>query len=377
MKILMVITYYDPHVSGLTIYCKRISEELARRGHKVTVMASSNLPGLPAREVINGVDVVRLPVALRVSKGVIMPTFPLDAWRLLREHDAVHMHLPLMESSYLAWLARRLRKRSLITYHCDLRLPHSPVASNIVRALTWSHRLAAKQTGYVVTYTRDYAVNSRFLKSLSEKVRTVYPPIDVVPPDRAATRAWKKDLGLDGDRIVGFAGRFSEEKGGNYLLGSIPEVSREIPNVRYLFAGEYKKVIGEDYYGKIQPLIEQYRDRVVFLGELKGQKLSNFYSMSDVLTLPSINSTESFGMVQVEAMLCGTPVVASEIPGVREATKVTGMGKTVPPRDSGALADALKEVILNRDRYTTPRVDIAQTFSVGRNVDFYEGLYAE
>ena len=92
--------------------------------------------------------------------------------------------------------------------------------------------------------------------------------------------------------------------------------------------------MGEDFYGKIQHLVEQHKDRVLFLGELHGGQLSNFYSMCDVLTLPSVNSTESFGMVQVEAMLCGTPVVASDIPGVREATRVTGMGLSVHSQGS-------------------------------------------
>lgn len=377
MKILMVVTYYTPHVSGLTIYVERISQELARRGHDVTVMTSRHLPGLPARETLHGVSVVRLPVALKISKGVIMPSLPWEAYPLVRQSDVVHMHLPLMESSYIAWLAGLApRKRSVITYHCDLRLPRAPLASAIVKALTLSHWLGARQTDVLVTYTRDYADNSTFLRSFRQKVATVYPPILVAPPDPEATARWRRDLGLDGCRLVGFAGRFSEEKGGSYLLGSIPEVAAAAPDVRYLFAGEYQRVIGENYYRKVQHLIEKFRDRVLFLGELRGQQLSNFYSMCDVLTLPSINSTESFGMVQVEAMLCGTPVVASDIPGVREATRVTGMGLVVPPADQSALARGLLEVLLHPEKYRVPKIDVAGTFSVARNVDFYEELYA-
>jgi glycosyltransferase involved in cell wall biosynthesis len=377
LKILMVVTYYEPHVSGLTIYVERIGEELARRGHKVTVLTSRHLPGLPAHENIRGVEVVRLPVAFRLSKGVIMPSLPLDAIRLVRQHDVVHMHLPLAESPYIAMVAGLpQRKRSIITYHCDLQLPKTASAGAIVAALNRLHWLAGRQVDALVTYTRDYATNSRFLPQFASKVFTVYPPIVVDPPDPADVARWRSELGLDGCKLIGFAGRFSEDKGGNYILGSIPEVLASVPNVRYVFAGEYKKVIGENFFEKVKPLVERYRDQLLFLGELHGKKLSNFYSMIDVLTLPSVNSTESFGMVQVEAMLCGTPVVASDIPGVREATRVSGMGMTVSPRDSSALAGALVEVLLNREKYATPKIDLARTFSAGQTVDFYERLYA-
>ena len=374
----MVVTYYEPHVSGLTIYVERIGEELARRGHNVTVLTSRHLPGLPRRENIRGVDVVRLPVAFRMSKGVIMPSLPVEALKLVRQHDVVHLHLPMAESPYITTVAAlRPRKRSIITYHCDIQLPITPSAGLIVAALNRLHWIAGKQADALVTYTQDYASHSRFLKQFPGKVSTVYPPIIISGPDHTAVAEWRKELGLDGFRLIGFAGRFSEDKGGNYILGSVPKVLEAIPNARYIFAGEYKKVIGENFFEKVRPMVERHREQLIFLGELRGQKLSNFYNMIDVLTLPSVNSTESFGMVQVEAMLCGTPVVASDIPGVREATRVSGMGVTVPPRHHEALAAALVEVLQHPDKYATPRIDLSKSFSVGQTVDFYEKLYAE
>ena len=376
MKILMVINYYTPHVSGLTIYVKRIGEELARRGHQVTVLASHHLPSLPYRENINGVSVVRLPVLLRVNKGAVMPSLPWDAHRLVRQHDVVHLHLPMLESGFLAWATRAVaRKKTVITYHCDIQLPRSPMAGIIAPLLKLSHSVAAAQADAVVTYTKDYAEHSAFLSRFRQKVSTVYPPIIVEPPDPKAVAAWRAELGLEGRSIVGFAGRFSEDKGGEYLLGSIPHVMAEVPDARYVFAGEYRNVIGENYFEKVRPIVESNRDHVLFLGELHGQRLSNFYSMCDLLTLPSINSTESFGMVQVEAMLCGTPVVASDIPGVREPVRVSGMGLVVPPRDARALGRGIVEVLRNRARYLHPKIDLAASFSVGQTVDFYEKLY--
>ncbi len=376
MKILMVVTYYEPHISGLTIYVERVGEELARRGHSVTVMTSRHLPDLPLREEIRGVSVVRIPVASRVNKGVIVPSMPLEAWRQVRSHDVVHMHLPLAGAAYIASVASvPPRRKAIITYHCEIQLPRSPFAGVITAGLTASHHIAGSQVDAIVTYTRDYARHSMFLRHYPDKVRTVYPPIVIEPPVRARAAEWRRELGLADAKVVGFAGRFSEDKGGNYLLESIPLLLKQVPEARYVFAGEYRRVIGENFFDKVKPLIDRHKDHILFLGELRGQRLTDFYTMCDVLTLPSVNSTESFGMVQVEAMLCGTPVVASDIPGVREATRVSGMGMAVPPRDPAALADALAEVLLRGEKYSRPKIDLARAFGIAQNVDFYERLY--
>jgi len=94
-----------------------------------------------------------------------------------------------------------------------------------------------------------------------------------------------------------------------------------------------------------------------------------------VLTVPSINSTESFGLVQVEAMLSGCPVVATNLPGVREPARVTGMGEVVPLRDARGLADGIVKVLEHRSSYVRPRQEIANMFSLDKTVTEYEKLF--
>ncbi len=84
MRILFALTYYRPHVSGLTIYVERLARVMAGRGHEVTVLTSQYSKDLPAEEERDGVRIVRVPVAWRISKGVVMPTFPWYAWREIR-----------------------------------------------------------------------------------------------------------------------------------------------------------------------------------------------------------------------------------------------------------------------------------------------------
>jgi glycosyltransferase involved in cell wall biosynthesis len=105
--------------------------------------------------------------------------------------------------------------------------------------------------------------------------------------------------------------------------------------------------------------------------------MAAFFANLDVLVVPSLNSTETFGLVQVEAMLCGTPSVASALPGVRQPVHQTGMGEVVPIGDDEALAAALLRVIELRERYLRPREAIAARFSTEKTATMYEQLFAQ
>ncbi len=103
--------------------------------------------------------------------------------------------------------------------------------------------------------------------------------------------------------------------------------------------------------------------------------IADLFTMSDVLVLPSINSTESFGLVQVEAMLRGVPVVASNLPGVRQPTRMTGMGEIAPIGDSEGLARQILKVLASPERYLRPREEIRAMFSLEKTLDDYEAVY--
>jgi glycosyltransferase involved in cell wall biosynthesis len=104
---------------------------------------------------------------------------------------------------------------------------------------------------------------------------------------------------------------------------------------------------------------------------------SAFFKTCDVTVLPSLNSTESFGLVQIESMICGTPVVASELPGVRQPVVMTGMGEIVPPRDPEALAGAILRILDHRQSYLRPPETIAKRFAPETIAEQYEALFAE
>jgi glycosyltransferase involved in cell wall biosynthesis len=372
MRILSVLTYYDPHWTGLTAYAQRLAEGLVRRGHEVTVLASRHARELAPTERRNGVRVVRLPVAARLSRGMIMPTFPLAARRLIASHDVVQFHTPILEAWLIAALARRAGRPALMTHHGDLVMPAGLFDRLVERTVTALMIRGGRGATRVSVYTKDYADHSAFLRHFRDRLVYIYPPIEIPRPDPDATRAWKRELGLEGRPVIGFAGRFVEEKGFDFLLQALPRVRERLPEARLLFAGE-TNVVYERFYDRCRPLIERDPSRVVMLGLLRDRRrLAQFHAMCDVLALPS--RTDAFAAVQVEAMLCGTPVVAADIPGAREAVRVTGMGRLVAPRDPAALAEGLLEVIGDRARFVKDERAVRARFDPERSVSEYETL---
>jgi glycosyltransferase involved in cell wall biosynthesis len=377
MKILTCLTYYTPHISGLTVYAQRLNKALVERGHSVTVLTCRYSHDLPRREVIDGVYVHRSRVWTRFSKGVVMPFYPLWATVLARRHDLVHMHLPQWEASFVAALARGVFRRPvIITYHCDITLPTFPFSRLFDTAIALSHRAAGALANRVVANSQDYADHSPFLRSVSSKLRIIYPPM---PPPNASQQPLnlREKHGLRDYNLIGFAARFAADKGIDYLLRAVPLVCRELPKTKFILAGQYERIIGEKTYELVQPLLEENQEHVMLLGALPSESVYPFFGECDLLVVSSINSTESFGMVQVEAMLNGTPVVSTNLPGIRVPIQVTGMGELVPSRDERALADGIIRVLSNKEQYVKPRALVEETFSLEKTVDSYERLYRE
>jgi glycosyltransferase involved in cell wall biosynthesis len=353
MRILTTLYYYRPHYSGLTVYTERLARGLAGRGHEVTILTSRYDRRLPPLEQRDGVKVRRLPVAFRLSKGVVLPTMPYWGIRLARSHDVIHLHVPQLDAAPMALAGRMLGRPVVLTYHCDVRLPPSPVNWLAGKASRLADSITARAANAVVANTRDYAEASPFLRRFLSKLVVIPPPVEVATPGPATVETARTRWGIrPGERLIGMAARLATEKGAEVLAHAMPRVLERFPNARVLYVGQYLNVLGEEEYArKLEPLLRSLGDHWTFLGVLPDDEMAAFYSLCDVTALPSLNSTESFGMVQVESMLAGTPVVASDLPGVREPTRRTGMGRTVPPGDANALAEAIVQVLGARGEF--------------------------
>jgi len=379
MHVLIGLTYYRPHYSGLTIYTERLAHGLVRLGHEVTILTSRFDPAMSEQEVQDGLRIIRPRVMMHLSKGVVMPTLPVWAMKLLGQVDVVNLHMPQMDAGYISWLAKLAGKPVVMTYHCDLRLPTGLVHWIANKGASLTSHLTALAADAIVTNTRDYAENSAFLRRYLDKMSFIRTPIQLPQVGQAEIDQFREKYHLlPGQRIISMNARLATEKGVEYLIEALPEILQRHPTARVLHVGQYQNVLGEEKYAqKLAPMIERLGEHWSFLGILSPVEQAAFFHASEVLALPSLNSTESFGMVQVEAMTCGTPVVASDIPGVRCPVKETGMGLIVPPRDTRALAGAVSAILDQPEKYSNDPDAIRQQYAPEMTARSYESLFKE
>lgn len=373
MKILVTLTYYYPHWTGLTAYAQRLAEGLAKRGHQITVLTAQFMPTLARDEMHNGVRILRLPTRLHMSRGVVMPGYIPTLYRLARENDLLQVHTPMLETNLVTRIGLMRGKPTVITHHGDLVMPKNTRDQLIERVMTAMMVQGEREATRITVHSCDYADNSKFLSPFRSKLDCIYPPVEIPEPQADVVARWRADLGLTENKLVGFAGRFVEEKGFDHLLQAIPLVRARLPEVKFVYAGEIN-VVYEHFFDKWKHLVEQERDSIVTLGLLLDpQRLANFYALNDVFALPS--RTDCFPSVQIEALLSGTPVVATNIPGAREVVRMTRMGKLVMPRDPQAMADGLVAVLTDGAADTKSRAQIREVFNTEKTLDEYERLF--
>lgn len=378
LRILIALLYYFPHRTGLTIHVQRVAEELVRRGHEVTVLTARYHISLPRDEVVhNGVRIVRLwtpPIA--ISRGMVMPAFPWAALGLLWQHDVAWVNVPMLETALMSVLAQVAGRKIVATHHGDLILPNGRINKFIVKTMFMMYKFMARRAARLVAYSRDYAEYSYYLQPFLDKVTVISPPVHMPLPDPQRVEQWRSAWSDDGGPVIGFASRFVEEKRPDLLLRALEIINQTYPNARVVLAGEYPVKYEQDFWESHQDLVQQYQDQLVFPGLMNdNQAMADFYAACDVLALTS--DSECFALVQVEAMLCGTPVVMTDIPGGRVPVTATGMGRLARAGDWRSIGEALVEVLQNREQYVKSREFVEETFSFQETVDRYERLFTE
>ncbi len=379
MKILTVLTYYRPHTSGLTIYAERLARAFAKRGHQVTVMTSQYEPSLPREETMDGVKIVRVPVLARVSKGVLAPTFGLVATQLVASHDVVQLHLPQFDAPGVAARARLLGKPAVLTYHCDIQLPSGSFNRIVNTVVNFQNNMAGMLANHIVTYTQDYADNSPYLSRYASKLTPILPPVEMPDPHPGAVQAFAEEHQVNERRpVIGMVTRFASEKGVEILLGALPAILKKYPKAQVLYAGQHLNVMGEQaYFDRLAPQLREYEAsrHWTFLGNLSPVELAALYPNLNVLTVPSLNSTEAFGLVQIEAMMNDVPSVASALPGVRRPVQMHGMGRVAKIGDTAHLAECILEVLDEPQKFRGDIEFIKKSYNPNSIAAEYEKLF--
>ena len=329
-----IVSPYDPRPpvsgsdplalrGGVEEALDRCARGLAGRGHEVTGVTSALRAGLEVGE--DGVRVVRVKrrgMVFRTPLAPLAGAVPLDA-------DVVHVPATYpFVSDLIPWRESRRGRATVLDYHFD---PQG--TGRAMRAAAWTHRhlmgpMMLRATR-VVAKSMDYAARSPLLSRLpAGTVRCVPNGVDLD----------EFPLGAGKDEYVLCVGRLVPYKGVDVLVRAMPRVHRET-GARLLVVGDGPEA------PRLKSLAAQVGAPVDFLGRVPRHALPELYGNARLTVLPSVNTQEAFGIALLESMATGTPVVASDLPGVREVAGVAGA--TASPGDVEALADVVADAWQN------------------------------
>ena len=182
---------------------------------------------------MDGITVIRIAPLMRVSKGLLMPTMPFEAWKWMHRVDVVNLHMPQLDAAYMAWFGKLMHKPVVLTYHCDLRLPRGMIHAIANQVSHVANLVAGWGSDAIVSLTRDYVEHSSYLTHFLNKVHVLDAPVELTPTSEADMRAFREKFGVHkGQRIIGMAARMATEKGVEYLVQALPQVLERAPEAR-------------------------------------------------------------------------------------------------------------------------------------------------
>jgi glycosyltransferase involved in cell wall biosynthesis len=335
-KLLVALNYYYPYVSGISEYARLMAGVLVD-DFEITILTGKHSAELSDEIRIDDVRVFRAPLWFKLHKGYVSISFVKHFMSLAREADLICLHLPMLEGGLLAHLG--VRHAPIVNvYHCDAVSVGGLVDAFAVRSVLWSARLAMGVADGLIVLTQDYARQSVVLKAFADL--GVEAPL-VKMEGRGLTLRSE----TAGNLRIGFVGRFVREKGIDVILQAIRPLIQRRPSTVFVFVGGTEDVAGGSLYNGVARELAELSEHVDMRGRLSEDELWEFYNEIDILLLPSVNSYEAFGLVQIEAMLAGALVVASDLPGVRVPIQLTGNGMLVQSRSAESLILGVQQCI--------------------------------
>ena len=336
MKIIQTPVRFRPYTGGVENYVYYLSKELVRLGHEVTVVCA-NEPKTKNYEVIEGMGVKRLYYPFKIANTNITPNL---LYTLSKEgFDLIHTHLPTPWSADLSALVSKIKGKPLVlTYHNNI--VGFGVASHLANAYrkTMMKFVLSRADSIIVTNKKQLKF-SPFLSDYIEKIKIIPPGVDT--EKFKPTKIEKEENSLF---FLSVLDRFHGYKGLKYLLEALKIVKKEIKDVKLTVGGRGELA---EYYKRISNSLG-LEDNVDFVGHIPESELVEHYNRSELFVLPSFSAEqEGFGIVLLEAMACGLPVVTTEIVGLADEIESERAGLIIHPKDIDSLANAIIMTLKN------------------------------
>jgi rhamnosyl/mannosyltransferase len=333
LRILEVNKAYYPHIGGIETLVQQYSQELGRLdGVCVKTLVCRDSRGGTVREKLNGVDLVRAGSLGTLFKCPVSLSFVRLFRKLAKKADVVHIHVPFPLADFALMLSG-FKGRVVVSWHSDvvrqkkLMLFYKPFMMYLLR-----------RADCILVATEGHIDGSDWLPQFREKCRVLpygITPGEYLPADGTPFLTGK--CTDPGAVKVFFTGRLVYYKGVDVLLRAFRLLADL--NAELFIAGT------GDLGNELRRQADEWgiSDRVHFLGFLPEKELRQAYADCDIFVLPSVAKSEAFGIVQLEAMIYGKPVINTSLPsGVPHVSIHGETGLTVPPSDDAALAEAIR-----------------------------------
>ncbi len=367
MKILQVNKFYSPWIGGVERIVQQITEGLNEKNNfKIEVLCCDhNKKG--KEEKINGVKVYHAS-----SFGIFwgLP-ISLDFFRLFKKLsqkvDIIDFHHPFPLGDLAIFLFRP-KAKLIVHYHSDI--VRQKALSFLINPFILN---TLKKAEKIIVSNPNLIESSSCLRKFKQKCQIISFGVDLKEIENSLSEQEQRKIKEKYGRFVLFVGRLNYYKGVDYLIEAMKDIGANL-----VVIGEGKEK--ERLKLKVERL--KLGDRVFFLSHQPREKLINFYGASEVFVLPSIFKSEAFGIVLIEAMVCGKPVVSTELgTGTSWININEKTGFVVPPKDSRSLAKVINKILENKklaeEFSKNAKKRVKENFSLDKMLKETEGVYRE
>lgn len=367
IRILQITKCFYPHFGGMEKVVRDINVGL-KEDVNMKVL-TCQVKGKGNKEIVDDIEIFRTGSVGTYFSVPISFTFLFLLKRLSKDRDILHFHLPF-PLAVMSYLLVRPKGKIVVWWHSDILKP-----KNLYKIYKPFLRSFLNKVDKIIVATPYHIMNSDVLKDFKDKCEVIPYGIEIGQFNftNEVKEKVEKIRRQYGPKIILFVGRLIYYKGLEYLIQAIKSVDAKL------------LIIGEGYLKEnLQKLVDKLKikNKVFFLGRVGNSEIVAYYYACDIFVLPSIEKTEAFGLVQLEAMACGKPVVNTNLPtGTPYVSLDMITGLTVPPKDieslSVAISTLLNDECIKKKYGENGRKRVEQEFTVKIMTKKVLNLYQE
>lgn len=368
-SVLQTVKYYKPSRGGMESVVESIVDGISSKSNNYTFSVYSNtheISFLSKKYVDKNNRIIKEATPILLKSQPVNLVY-LELKRLIMESDIIHHHYPFptMEIALLSNWNLLQRKKLIITWHANIQ---NSRWSNIGKFYNPIIERLLSLASYIVVTSPQLLDNSTLLKKYSNKVKVI--PLSY---DNSFNLEEMNVRSIKDKKVkkILFVGRLRKYKGVCFLIDALKGMS----GVELTIVGEGE----EEIYLKKQADVNLMNESVRFLKNIDNNELRKLYQEADLFVLPSINEAEAFGVVQLEALSNGLPVINTKLnSGVPFVSLDNETGFTVSPSNSEALKDAINKIFGDEElynRFSRNALERVKDFSIDKLVESYTGLY--